>query len=367
MFGAMDELWTVDQAARHWGVTPARARGILSGRRIRRVSGYPAADIRAVQRRQGARMHVAAADNALTLVDAAEAIGATSSEARRLRVFFEFSRGADDAGAAALPLITAEPPTTGQPRYDALLAAIAEHIAARHGLPGPLWSITIDRFLEIPWWMSDLPSARAHALLWAPASFRRRGIYLDRHDLTQDGVTHKSEPLFDETQLRRAFSALATKLERRHIVGQVHVFGGAATILAYDPTRVATRDIDALFSPDGPMIDAIAEVAAEYRWPSNWLNNQAAAYVSRTPGQGSIVFDHPYLQVAATPAPHLLAMKVLAARAVRDSEDLQILFNHLNITSTAEVCAIVEHYFPATAIPERSRQLVEDLLTQPNS
>jgi hypothetical protein len=70
------------------------------------------------------------------------------------------------------------------------------------------------------------------------------------------------EPLFDLTDIRRAFEALAAKLERRRIIGHVHVYGGAAMILAYDPNRTATRDI-AQFSPDGPMI-ADPELASKY-------------------------------------------------------------------------------------------------------
>lgn len=356
------QLWTVDQAARHWGVTPSRARGILSDRGIHRISGYPADDVRAVRRHQGARTDLAGPTYALTLAEAAQAISRATDNRTRLRIFFEFSRGADESGLAALPLISVEPPTTGDERYDALLAAIAEHIATRYGLPGPLWSITAERFLHSPWWVATLASARSQAVLWTPASFRRRGIYLDRHDLTHDGVAAKPEPLFDHTERHRAFSALAEKLERRGVLGHVHVVGGAAMLLAYDQTRAATRDIDALFSRGGPMIAAIRQVAAEHRWPSTWLNNQAASYVSRTPGQGSLAFDHPYLQVAATPPEHLLAMKVLAARAVRDGEDLYFLLDHLNITSAAEVWAIVERYFPGTEIPQRSKELIKDLL-----
>ena len=359
------ELWTVEQAARHWDVTPSRARGILSNRGIRRIAGYPADDIRVVHRHQGARTDLNAPSHALPLTDTAQAITRATSDSTRLRLFFEFSRGADESGPAALPLTRDEPPLTGNPRYDALLAAIAEHITARYGRPGPLWSISTDRFLSTPWWISNLPSARTYAAVWTPASFHRRGIYLDRHDLTHDGVAPMPEPLFDHSELRRAFGALAEKLQRRRVIGDVHVVGGAAMILAYDETRVSTRDIDALFSPDGPMIAAIREVAAERGWPSTWLNNQAAGYVSRTPGHGSVVFDHPYLRVAATPPQHLLAMKVLAARVLRDGDDLRFLLRHLNITSEAEVWAIVERYFPGTEIPDRSKQLIEDLLSDP--
>ena len=134
-------------------------------------------------------------------------------------------------------------------------------------------------------------------------------------------------------------------------------------LLAYD-SRVTTRDIDALFSPDGPMLAAIREVADEMCWPRSWLNNQASSYVSRTPGQGSPVFDHPYLHVVATPAEHLLAMKVLAARSVRDRDDIALLLDRLHLTTPAAVWDIVARYFPGNTISDRSRLLIEDLLAQ---
>ena len=356
------ELWSADQAAHHWGVAPARARGILSNRHIPRISGYPANDIRAVQRHQGARNDRTHTSTALSLSEAATAISPHPDDNTRLRLFFEFVRGADEAGIAALPLITEEPPLTGDPRYDALLAAAAEHLSARYGLPAPLWTATADRFLTHAWWISPLPSARIYALLWTPAAFRRRGIYLDRHDLTHDGATPTPEPLFDATDLHAAFTALADKLQRRNVIGQVHVFGGAAMLLAYNPHRASTKDIDDQFSPDGPMTAAVREIAYQNHWPTTWLNNQAVSYASRNPGEGARVFDHPHLQVAVTPPDHLMAMKTLAARATRDADDLQILFPLLNITRQRQVWPIVDRFFPDTPIPERSRALIEDLL-----
>ncbi|MBN3458387.1 hypothetical protein JNN96_30565 [Mycobacterium sp. DSM 3803] len=357
------ELWTAEQASRHWGVTPARARSILSSRHIKRISGYPADDIRAVTRQQGSRSDLAPPSTALSLAATAEAMSERDDATTRLRLFFEFTRGADEAGVSALPLIGPEPPLVGDLRFDALLAAQAEHIAARYGLPGPLWTVTTDRFLHRAWWVSDLPSARTTALLWTPAAFRRRGIYLDRLDLTHDGVSPVSQPLFDTTELRRSFAALAEKLQRRNVVGHVHVFGGAAMLLAYNPDRTATRDIDAVFTPDGPIIAAVREVATENGWPTTWLNNQAAMYAARQPGEGARVFDHPHLQVVATPPEHLLAMKVLAARAVRDADDLRFLIDHLGITQADEVWVIVDRFFPGVEILPRSRALVNDVLT----
>ncbi|MBE5477849.1 hypothetical protein E3G68_005182 [Mycobacteroides abscessus] len=361
------ELWTDAQAAQHWGVTRSRARTILSSRKIRRITGYPASEIRAVIRRQGARADLTTtggADAALTLTDIAEAIANATDEATQLRMFFEFMRAAGAAGPAALRLIANEPPPTGSSHFDALLAAAAEHVAAAHAQPGPLWTVTIDRFQQAGWWISDLPSARAFALVGTPAPFRRRGIYLDRHDLETD-ENHVPSPVFDEPELMRAFNLLAAKLRAKNVVGTVHVVRGAAMLLSFH-SRVTTRDIDALFSPDGPMLAAIREVANELQWPQSWLNNQASSYVSRNPGEGTRVFDHPNLQVSTTPADHLLAMKTHASRSTRDRGDIEILIEHLGITTPNEVWALTERFFPGIPIPDRARLLIEDLLGPPD-
>ncbi|MGH3581017.1 MAG: hypothetical protein ACRDUB_05490 [Mycobacterium sp.] len=104
-------------------------------------------------------------------------------DVRRLRLFFEFMRGADEAGDAALPLIIDEAPMVGDIRFDALLAAAAEHIAIRCGQPGPRWTVGAGRFLAEPWWVCDLPSARAEAAVSTPAPFRHRGVFIAGRDL----------------------------------------------------------------------------------------------------------------------------------------------------------------------------------------
>lgn len=59
---------------------------------------------------------------------------------------------ADETGTSALDLIVDEPALIGDQRFDALLAAAAEYISARWGSPGPLWSVSIERFLDTAWW-----------------------------------------------------------------------------------------------------------------------------------------------------------------------------------------------------------------------
>ena len=78
-------------------------------------------------------------------------------------------------------LVRDEPASTGDEQWDALLAAIAEHLAAQLDLAPPEWSRS--RVLRTPWFPSSLPSKRMEALVWAPAAFRKHGVYLSARDL----------------------------------------------------------------------------------------------------------------------------------------------------------------------------------------
>lgn len=119
----------------------------------------------------------------LRIADLAAAIAEAEDEPVRLRLVFEFLRGAADDGLPLRLLVAAEPGPIGDERFDALLAAVAEHLCVHAGIAPPGWVHQPHRFLDGLWWVVDLPSARSQALVNAPASFRRRGVLLDRHDL----------------------------------------------------------------------------------------------------------------------------------------------------------------------------------------
>jgi hypothetical protein len=78
-------------------------------------------------------------------------------------------------------LLRDEPPPTGDERWDTLLAALAEHLAAQHDLAAPAWAEP--RVLQRPWFPAELRIQRADALVWAPAAFRKHGVYLSARDL----------------------------------------------------------------------------------------------------------------------------------------------------------------------------------------
>jgi hypothetical protein len=76
-------------------------------------------------------------------------------------------------------LLQAEPPPVGDERWDALLAALAEHLCAQHDLAPPEW--TESRVLRRAWFPAELAIQRVDALVWAPAAFRKHGVYLSAH------------------------------------------------------------------------------------------------------------------------------------------------------------------------------------------
>ena len=80
-----------------------------------------------------------------------------------------------------LSLLCDEPPAVGDERWDVLVAALAEHLAAQHGRAAPEW--TEIRVLQRPWFPAELEIQRADALVWAPAAFRKHGVYLSVRDL----------------------------------------------------------------------------------------------------------------------------------------------------------------------------------------
>jgi transcriptional regulator with XRE-family HTH domain len=106
---------------------------------------------------------------------------AAGEEQNATRLLFGF---ADDFRASSRPgrgaLIVDEPTSTGDPRFDAALAATAEFFAAEGGVEVPGWVDGPDRFVE-PWWfIASRPAFHAYTLAHTPASFARHGVFIAR-------------------------------------------------------------------------------------------------------------------------------------------------------------------------------------------
>jgi hypothetical protein len=73
--------------------------------------------------------------------------------------------------------IADRPQLTGDLRIDALLAGLAEHIAATRGVACPSWVNDPERFLGRFWFVSPVKAFRGIAIAQTPIALKRRGVF----------------------------------------------------------------------------------------------------------------------------------------------------------------------------------------------
>lgn len=118
----------------------------------------------------------------MTLADLAGRLARTSDVTVRWKLVWEFLEEYRWEPDEVQPsLLNDEPVPVGDARWDTPLAALAEYLAAGHDLAPPEWAET--RVLRRPWFPAELEVQRADALVWAPAAFRKHGVYLSARDL----------------------------------------------------------------------------------------------------------------------------------------------------------------------------------------
>jgi transcriptional regulator with XRE-family HTH domain len=76
----------------------------------------------------------------------------------------------------------AQPSTTGDQRWDAMLAGVAEHLSLRAGREAPAW--TAGHALRPLWFVGSVPGLDSMALANSAPSLRVRGVVIDQESLT---------------------------------------------------------------------------------------------------------------------------------------------------------------------------------------
>src|SRR4051812_3068362 len=99
---------------------------------------------------------------AATVADLSRWLASAEDEATRWRLVAEFlEEYSHESPPSRFDLLAEEPASAGDERWDVLLAALAEHLAARDGRCGPVWSES--RRLDAIWFPFDTPAARVDA------------------------------------------------------------------------------------------------------------------------------------------------------------------------------------------------------------
>lgn len=162
----------------------ARLEAAVSDPRLSTVERYAEA--------VGARVAVVPAESP-SLAQSARDVRATLSrddadEALRTVIqFVDDLRGLDPELRRQAVLI--EPETTGDRRWDALLAGVAEYSGLLFGFAVPGWAAAPSRFLNRFWFVIEdvlgrpAPGLAALAFVTSPPSLAIRGVFLDRATL----------------------------------------------------------------------------------------------------------------------------------------------------------------------------------------
>jgi hypothetical protein len=130
--------------------------------------------------------------------------------------------------------------------------------------------------------------------------------------------------------------------------------------LAYDQER-ATRDVDALFAPPGPVREAAMEVAAAVGLQPDWLNDAAKGFMPGPDESPATIFESEWLLVQVASVEYLLAMKLFASRDERDLDDAAVLFNLAGYTTAAQGVDLLSRSYPAAWLAPRHRFILHDI------
>lgn len=86
-----------------------------------------------------------------------------------------------DNGADFHALTSTPPPSTGDARWDALIAGVTEDIAFRHGFNVPYW--TVIEPLDEWWFVTPVAKLEPTAFVESPPALSRRGVFIRRASL----------------------------------------------------------------------------------------------------------------------------------------------------------------------------------------
>jgi hypothetical protein len=176
---------------------------------------------------------------------------------------------------------------------------------------------------------------------------------------------------FTRQGLLDALNEVVDELAAAGVAARVRIVGGAAIVLAHDPERGVTRDVDALLaSPRDEVLAAARRVAQRQGWPQDWLNTDAQMY-SPDPDHPEpawelfIERDEVIIEVAT--AGFLLAMKLHAARGLRDTDDIEVLVGRCSLRSIEDAIELYEAHYHADPLPDRALAKLRQLLGQPDA
>jgi hypothetical protein len=174
--------------------------------------------------------------------------------------------------------------------------------------------------------------------------------------------------IFTAALLDSTLRQLVERLAARKVEVVIHVVGGSAVALGYNPDRPATRDVDAWLNASEvarqQVVAVVAELAAENGWPPNWLNENAVMFIPEAVGgSGSphwrLYHRDDMVTIAVATPDVLFAMKLHAARGRRDLPDLDVLADAAGVSSQGAALELFDAFYPHDRLKPAARVWLE--------
>jgi hypothetical protein len=161
--------------------------------------------------------------------------------------------------------------------------------------------------------------------------------------------------------IRALLDDLSQELSARGARAELFLVGGAALAVAYDSTR-ATRDLDAVFIPSDVVRQAAVTVAEREGLADDWLNDAVKGFLPGPDPDAQRFYSSDSLIVDVASPRYLLAMKLFAARAEIDADDIVLLYRQLGFTTVDEGLDLVEQAYPGRPIPPKVAFLLTEIV-----
>jgi hypothetical protein len=185
-----------------------------------------------------------------------------------------------------------------------------------------------------------------------------------------------SEQYFNLAALELALTELGRQSYDAGRTIEIAVYGGSALLLTLN-RQIGTRDVDAVFERDKGFIRKLAaDMAAEFGWDENWLNDGVKGWLSTLDmaPQSKALFktypseEKPGLRVFVAKPEYLFAMKCRAMRvggvdSSSDIEDIKLLARAIGIKNSKDALALVEKFYPHNIIEPKTRFGLEEIFS----
>jgi hypothetical protein len=174
--------------------------------------------------------------------------------------------------------------------------------------------------------------------------------------------------------MEQAFHQLGLSARAADKIVEIAIYGGSALVLTL-PGRVATKDVDAVVQQDAVWLrEAVANLAEEKGWPTNWLNDGVKGWLSKRDAdpEAKRLFktypseDEPGLRAFVASPAYLFAMKCLAMRIsgaddTQDRSDIESLARVLGIATAEQALEAVARYYPGSQISPKTQYGIEEI------